>query len=103
MRITQLLGLISIGLATACAAPPNVRSANDYDAPAAPPVKHPFYDPFTPYGQANATWRPPVVDRNGTIVAPFDPSIVQQRQDYEHADWATGAAGGRVAAPPGTF
>ncbi len=97
-----LVGLLVLGLA-ACATPPNIRSAGDYDAPAAPPVKHALYDPYAAYGQANATWRPPVINRAGTIVKPFDPSVEQGRPDYEHAEWATGAAGGSRQAPPGTF
>ncbi len=96
--------LLLIALAVAaCSTPPNVKSASDYDAPAAPPVQHPHYDPFAAYGQANATWEPPVVNRDGTIVKPSDPSVDQGRPDYEHADWATGAAGGGTQAPPGTF
>jgi hypothetical protein len=97
-----VIGLLLLGLA-ACSTPPNVKSANDYDAPAAPPVKHPQYDPYAAYGQANATWRPPVANRAGTIVRPADPSVDEARPDYEHAQWATGAAGGSTLAPPGTF
>jgi hypothetical protein len=97
-----IAALLLLSLA-ACATPPNVKSASDYDAPAAPPVKHPLYDPYAAYGQANATWRPPVVNREGTIVKPLDPSVEQGRPDYEHAEWATGAAGGSTLAPPGTF
>jgi hypothetical protein len=97
-----LVGLLLLGL-SACATPPNLKSASDYHAPAAPTVRHPLYDPYAPYGQANATWRPPVFDRAGTIVRPVDPSIDQGRPDYEHAEWATGAAGGSALAPPGTF
>ena len=97
-----LVGLSLLGL-TACATPPNLKSASDYHAPAAPPVKYPLYDPYAPYGQANAMWRPPVYNRGGTIVRPVDPSVAQGRPDYEHAEWATGAAGGSTQAPPGTF
>ena len=103
MRLQRLIYLALALCVAGCASPPNVHSANDYNAPKAPPVLHPFYDPYAPYGQANATWRPPVIDRNGTIVKPADPSVSAQRPDYEHADWATGAAGGSAAAPPGTF
>ena len=70
---------------------------------AASPVQHPNYDPYSAYGESNATWRPPVADRNGTIVKPNEPSTEAERPDYEHAPWATGAAGGTVFAPPGTF
>ena len=97
-----IAGFLLLGLA-ACATPPNLKSASDYDAPKAPPVRHPFYDPYAAYGQANATWRPPVVNRNGTVVKPYDPSVEQGRPDFEHAEWATGAAGGSTQAPPGTF
>src|ERR1700761_7446872 len=97
-----VVGLLLVGL-TACATPPNVKSPSDYHAPPAPPVKHPLYDPFAAYGQANATWQPPVIDRSGTIVKPLDPSVEEGRPDYEHAEWATGAAGGSTQAPPGTF
>jgi hypothetical protein len=103
MRPTLLFVCFALLSVSACASPPNVRSANDYDAPSAPPVKHPLYDPYAPYGQANATWRPPVINRDGTIVRPADPAEQAQRPDYEHASWATGAAGGKVFAPPGTF
>jgi hypothetical protein len=103
MRPAPLIGSFVLFVLTACASPPNVRSANDYDPPPVPPVRHPFYDPYAAYGQANATWRPPVINRDGTIVKPFDPAEQIQRPDYEHAAWATGAAGGDIQAPPGTF
>jgi hypothetical protein len=103
MRLAlSIVSLLLWGLA-GCSTPPNVKSANDYDAPAAPPVKHPQYDPYAAYGEANATWRPPVVNRAGTVVRPEDPSVDAGRPDYEHAQWATGAAGGSALAPPGTF
>jgi hypothetical protein len=38
-----------------------------------------FYDPYAAYGEANATRRPPVLDRNGTIVKPFEPSTQTTR------------------------
>ena len=81
----------------------NIKSARDYNAPAAPPVRHPYYNPYAPYGEANATWTPPVWDRNGTIVKPADPSVEEGRPPYESAPWATGASGGGTFAPPGTF
>jgi uncharacterized lipoprotein len=95
--------LAAVVLSACSTSPPNVKSANDYNPPAAPPVQHPLYDPYAAYGQANATWRPPVINRDGTIVKPYDPAVDAQRPDYEHAPWATGAAGGSVEAPPGTF
>lgn len=81
----------------------NVESSRDYHAPAAPPLKSASYDPYAAYGSSRATWTPPVFNRDGTIVRPTDLSTTYGRPDYEHAQWATGAAGGNAAAPPGTF
>ena len=103
MRPVLYAALLSLLTLAGCATPPNVRSVSNYDAPAAPPVKHPYYDPYAAYGQANATWRPPVANRDGTIVKPAEPETAYGRPDYEHAEWATGAAGGSVQTPPGTF
>ena len=96
-----LFALIAIAL-PACGSG-NVKSAPDYSAPAAPPVKQPFYDPAASYGSANSTWAAPIYNRAGTIVRPTDPGTDTGRADYEHAEWATGAAGGSRNAPPGTF
>lgn len=81
----------------------NIKSARDYNAPAAPTVRHPYYNPYTPYGEVNAIWTPPVWSRNGTIVKPADPGIEVRRPPYENAPWASGASGGGNFAPPGTF
>jgi hypothetical protein len=81
----------------------NVHTPGSYSAPPPPPVQHPYYDPYAAYGEANATWRPAVVDRRGTIVKPSEPSTQGTRPNYESAPWATGASGGRSSAPPGTF
>ena len=102
MRPLLSFAILSLALALAACHSGNLESAND-NAPPAPPVQHPNYDPYSAYGQSNATWRPPVADRNGTIVKPNEPSTEAERPDYEHAPWATGAAGGTVFAPPGTF
>ena len=85
----------------ACAG--NVRTASQYGSPSPVAVKNPDYDPYMAYGSANATWRPPVYNRQGTIVAPDEPSTQSSRPDYEHAPWAYGAGGGSQFAPPGTF
>jgi hypothetical protein len=103
MRPLVPFTILSLVLALAACHSGNLESADDYDAPPAPPVQHPNYDPYTAYGEANATWRPPVADRNGTIVKPTEPSTEADRPDYERAPWATGAAGGAEFAPPGTF
>lgn len=94
--------LIALALA-ACGKPPNLESARDYDVPPPPPVAHPSYDPYAAYGEARATWRPPVIDRDGNIQKPVEPSSQWDRPDYENAPWATGAAASPFAGPPGTF
>ena len=86
-------------LLTACSSG-NVKSAKEYSAPAAPPVRNPIYDPYAAYGEANATWEPPVFNRDGTIVKPAEPASQADRPAYEFAPWATG---GSQYAPPGTF
>lgn len=68
-----LIALLATGVA-GCGGG-NLKSARDYTAPAAPPVKHPYYNPYAAYGEANATWTPPVWNRNGTIVKPVDPNV----------------------------
>jgi hypothetical protein len=97
--ICSLWGVLFL---TGCAGG-NVQSARDYDAPAAPLLRHPTYDAYAPYGSAPATWTPPIANRDGTIVRPLDPNVTIGRPDYEHARGATGAAGGSENAPPGTF
>ena len=101
-RNLLLAALASIPLATCSSG--NIRTAGSYSAPAAPQVQNPNYDPYAAPGTVNATWAPPVLNRNGTIVKPNDPrGAMAGRPDYEHAPWATGAAGGATYAPPGTF
>ena len=102
MRRSSTL-LLFAALALGACSGGNIRSVSSYTAPAAPTVRHPSYDPFASPGSANATWAPPVVNRNGTIVRPHDPGVRAGRPDDERAPWATGAAGGSTAAPPGTF
>jgi len=87
---------------TGCASP-NLKKPESYNAPAAPPIQSFYYGPFAAYGSSNATWRPPVYDRQGTIVKPAEPASQGTRPDYEHSSWATGAAGGDANRPAGTF
>lgn len=103
MRLFKGLILTSNIIVLAACSSGNIKSARDYHAPAAPPVRQPYYNPYAPYGDANATWTPPVWNRDGTIVKPADPSVEFGRPSYESAPWATGASGGSVFAPPGTF
>ncbi len=103
MRISPALAALPVALSLMGCSGGNLKSASDYHAPPAPPVRHPSYNPYAPYGEANATWRPPVFDRDGTVVKPADPASDYRRPDYEHAPWATGAEGGSALAPPGTF
>lgn len=100
---SSFLYIFSLSLSLAACSTGNVRTPDSYDAPRPPEVAHPFYDPYASYGEANAIWRPPVIDRRGTIVKPNEPSTQGTRPDYESAPWATGASGGSRSAPPGTF
>ena len=103
MRHTLVLCfLVPLGIA-ACSGGPNVKSAEDYNAPAAPSVRNPLYNYYSAYGEANATWTPPVFNRDGTIMKPTEPASQSDRSDYEFAPWASGASGGSRYAPPGTF
>ena len=102
MRCILALALLSSGLA-ACSGGPNVKSAKDYSAPPAPSVRSPLYNPYAAYGEANAIWTPPVLNRDGLIMKPAEPASQSDRPDYESAPWASGAAGGNRNAPPGTF
>jgi hypothetical protein len=97
-----VLIVLPIGLG-ACTGGLNVKSAKDYSAPAAPPVRNPLYNPNAAYGEANATWTPPVFNRDGTIMKPTEPASQSDRSGYEFAPWASGASGGSQNAPPGTF
>ncbi len=101
MRHFLILPLLA-GILAACSGG-NVKSAGDYHAPPAPPVGDPVYNPYAAYGEANATWQPPIFNRDGTIVKPAEPSTQDDRPSYEFAPWATGASGGSQFAPPGTF
>ena len=101
MRHPLVLFVLAVGLA-ACSSG-NVKSARDYTAPAAPPIRNPVYNPYAAYGEANATWHPPVFNRDGTIVKPAEPSTQSDRPNSELAPWATGATGGSQFTPPGTF
>jgi hypothetical protein len=81
----------------------NIKPVSGYNAPKAPPVRNPLYNPYAAYGEANATWQPPTFNRDGTVVKPAEPASQSDRPAYEFAPWATGAGGGSVNAPFGTF
>lgn len=102
LSLTILAALAAGSLASGCSSG-NVRSASSYNAPAAPPVKNPLYDPYGPYASANATWRAPIYNQTGTIVRVGDPNVDRDRPPYEQAPWATGADARRTDVPPGTF
>ena len=81
----------------------NVKPVASYSAPPAPLIRSPTFNPYAPYGDANATWEPPTFNQDGTVVKPSEPSSQASRPPYEFAPWATGAAGDSQNAPPGTF
>lgn len=87
MRGVVIVGAAAVLLA-GCSYRGNLRSAADYGpAPKAPPVAAPWFDPYAAAGDVPVVWRPPVLDRRGTVVAPgFAPT-----------------AGGRFSRPEGTF
>jgi hypothetical protein len=94
-------GTLLVGL-TACDRG-NLKSAADYHPPPPPPIAHPAYNPYAAYGDANAIWQPPVINRNGSIVKPEEPATEWDRPNYESAPWATGGKASPFGGPPGTF
>ena len=103
MKPTLLVAIAAALLALAGCSSGNLKSAKDYDVPPPPPIRHSTYNPYAKYGEANAAWRPPVVDRDGTVQKPAEPSSQWDRPDYEGAGWASGAAHSVFSGPPGTF
>lgn len=102
MKPVTLVPLLALGLA-ACGSGGNLKSAKDYNVPPPPPVARPAYNPYAAYGEARATWRPAVIDRDGTIQKPAEPSSQWDRPRYEEAPWASGAGRSVFSGPPGTF
>ena len=103
MKSTLLTALAASLTALAACSSGNLKSAKDYNVPSPPPILHPYYNPYARYGEANAIWRPPVIDRDGTIQKPAEASSQWDRPDYEGSGWATGAARSVFSGPPGTF
>lgn len=103
MRLFNLIVLTVLATVPAACSNANLKSASDHSAPSAPPSKHRYYNPYAASGEANATWTPPVWNRDGTITRPADPGVDAGRPAYESAPWATGAACSRAYAPLGTF
>jgi hypothetical protein len=101
-RLTLAMIATSLICLASCASG-NLKSAKDYDVPPPPPIKHPSYNPYASYGEAHATWRPPVVDRDGTIQKPAEAASQWDRLNYEGSGWASGAARSVFSGPPGTF
>lgn len=93
------LPLFGILLSLAACDHGNVQPVSSYRAPPAPAVRNADYDPYQPYAQANAIWRPPVFNRDGLIVKPVEPSSQGSRPDYENAAWVNGQG----SATAGTF
>ena len=103
MRSSSFFIVSASLLAVAGCSSGNLKSAKDYNVPPPPPIRHATYNPYAGYGDANATWRPPVVDRDRTIQKPAEPSSQWDRLNYEGSDWATGAAQSVFGGAPGTF
>ena len=103
MKSTFLVAVASSLLSLASCSSGNLRSARDYNVPPPPPIQHPAYNPYASYGEVRAIWRPPVVDRDGTIQKPAEPASQWEWPNYEGAGWASGAARSFFSGPPGTF
>lgn len=103
MNVNSLIRITASLLALAGCSSGNLKSAKDYDIPPPPPIRHATYNPYTGYGDANATWRPPVLDRDGMIQKPAEPSSQWDRPNYEGSGWATGATHSVFSGAPGTF
>lgn len=95
-------GVLLCASLAACGSSGNLghRDTAYHGSPAAP-VTHPRFDPFASPGDAPVVWMAPTFDRQGTIVAPTDPSVSWRWEDYSSAEWFRGGAGPRN--PPGTF
>jgi len=65
IAMQRLIPLIAVAALAACSSP-NVRSASSYDAPKAPPVREPVYNPYAPYGEPT----PPGHRRHSIATAP---------------------------------
>lgn len=98
-----LISVAITAIALAGCSSGNLRSSKDSDPPEAPPIARPEYDVYAPYGQGNAVWQPPVVDRGGTTVRPNEPWVTIDRPGYEGAPWVTGTTGNNQSKPAGTF
>lgn len=103
MKAVSVLALSGLVLGLAACDTGNIKTAADYDPPPPPPVGHPAYDPYAAYGDANAIWQPPVVDRDGGIVKPREPATEWNRPDYEGAPWSGAAKASPFGGPAGTF
>ena len=70
MRLV-VMGALALVVLAGCERAGNLQSAKDYGpASKAPKVEQPLYDPYAGYGEANARWRPAVIDRWGTVARP---------------------------------
>ncbi len=103
MKSTLLLAIATLLMSLTSCASGNLKSAKDYDVPPPPAIQHHFYNPYASYGEAHATWRPPVVDRDEAIQKPAEPASQWDRPDYEGSGWVSGAARSVFSGPPGTF
>jgi hypothetical protein len=84
-----------------CGSNGNLAKDNGYRGSSQPPVAEKFFDPFAKPGSNPVIWAAPTWDRNGTIVAPRDPSLQWDWEPYETAPWRHPGQG--PGAPEGTF
>ena len=97
---TATILTVSLG---ACGSGGNLRSAAEYGAPSVSPLTHPSYNPYAAYGDERGHWRPEVVDRDGRLARPREPTTENNRAEYESAPWAIESIGALDSSPRGTF
>jgi hypothetical protein len=85
-----------------CGSGGNLSNDNRHHGSARKPVVvNKFFDPYAKPGSNPVIWAAPTWDRNGTIVAPRDPSLQWNWEPYEAAPWRR--PGKEPGAPEGTF
>jgi hypothetical protein len=80
-----------------------VKSARDYSPLAAPPVRNPVYNLYEAYGEANATWQPPIWNRDGTICETRRARLPGRSSSLRVRPLGHRGRRRQPYAPPGTF
>ncbi len=98
MRWTHLLLPAVLFLAlTGCGSNANLSNDNTYHGSAPKPLGSKFFDPYAKPGSDPVIWVAPTWDRNGTIVAPKNPSLQWNWEPVRHRALAAPGAGAEGA------